>query len=534
MVGSLLLFITGLALFLFGMLKLSSGMEGAFSGRIRNFIKFSVKNRFFGLVTGIAATTVFQSSSATTLLTVSIVSAGLITFYHSLGIILGADIGTTLTAQLVVWNVTDLSPWIILTGVLIFCIGVERWKSAGEMVVYFGLIFFGLGLIGDAAAPLKESETFIRFFRGTENPLLGLAIGIIFTAVVHASAIPVSILIILGQQGLISIEGALPVVFGANIGTTATAIMGSLFMNKAGKRSALAHLLFKVSGVGVSLLLFPLFVVLLKALSSEVAQQIALSHVILSLLIVILFIGLLKPFAWVVEAIVPGKEETLPLWPEYLDQKCLTIPQEALDCVNKELSREIFLAGRMFSESLTLIPSWSETRKRDIMYVELVVDNLQTEITQFLWNTSCGDLSPGLSRKLFAFSVIVDDIERIGDRSTNIMEAGESKYKRKAVFTDQAYSEIDEIGGLVLRNIEDTSSLIVKRDEELIRVVMVRHEEIRDKVREATDEHLKRFYTKLCKAEAGPLFVDILMNLELISEHCRTIADRIFGLTIDG
>ena len=398
------------------------------------------------------------------------------------------------------------------------------------MIVYFGLIFFGLNLIGAATAPLKQNEYFLSLFREAKNPLFGLAVGIIFTAIVHASAIPISILIILGQQGLISLENALPIVLGANIGTTATAIVGSLFMSVSGKRSAVSHLLFKCFGVGASLLLFPFFVAFLKVLSHSIAQQIALSHVFVSLLIVVMFIFLLKPFTRMVEFILPGKDEALPLWPEYLDEKCLTTPGDALACVNRELSREIMLAGRMFRESVDLIDEWSDARKKDVMYIELVVDNLQAEITGFLWNISCGELSPALSKRLFAFSVIVDDIERIGDRSTNLVELSESRYKKSAVFSEQAYVEIKEIGHMVGRNIEDTALLLEAKDQSRIKDIFYRHEEIRLKVKEATERHLKRFYMKLCKAEAGPLFIDVLINLEIISEHCQTIAERLEGL----
>ena len=530
MLNGILLFITGLGLFLFGMMKLSAGMQHVFGARIRGYLKFSVKNPFYGLLTGVGATTVFQSSSATTLLTVGIVSAGLVSFYHSLGIILGADIGTTLTAQLVVWNVTSLSPWIIFLGVLLFFSGVERLKAAGEMTVYFGLIFFGLGLVGDATAPLKENEQFLRFLRETRNPFLGLAVGIVFTAIVHASAIPVSILIILGHQGLISIENAFPVVLGANIGTTATAIAGSLFMSVNAKRTAVAHLLFKCLGVAICLIFFPLCIALLKWLSAVTAQQVAYSHVLLSLLIVAVFIFFLKPFSRMVERLLPGKDETLSLFPENLDEKCLETPRLALACVNKELSREIMLAGRMFTTSLGLVTSWSETRRKDIMYIELVVDNLQDEITAFLWHISCGELSPELSKRLFAFSVIVDDIERIGDRSTNLVELSESKYRRNASFSEEAYGEIREIGGLVAKNIEDTASLLEEKDQARIREVFLRHEDIRIKIKEATEKHLKRFYVKACQAEAGPLFIDLLVNLETISEHCQIITERIEGL----
>ncbi|MDR2017334.1 MAG: Na/Pi cotransporter family protein [Syntrophobacterales bacterium] len=533
MLNGILLFITGLALFLFGMMKLSAGMQIVLSGRIRNYIKFSVRNPFMGLVTGVGATTVFQSSSATTLLTVGIVSAGLISFRHSLGIILGADIGTTLTVQLVVWNVTRLSPFIIFAGVAIFLSGVERLKPIGEVIIYFGFIFFGLNLVGDATEPLKQSQYFLSLFREPKHPFLGLAVGIIFTAIVHASAIPISILIILGQQGLISLENALPVVLGANIGTTATAIVGSMFMSVSGKRSALAHLLFKCFGVGVCLLVFPFFIGLLKALSHNIAQQIALGHIILSLLIVAMFIFLLTPFAHIVEFILPGKDEALPLWPEYLDEKCLAKTSDALDCVNKELLREIMLAGRMFSGSVGLIADWNETRKKDIMYIELVVDNLQAEITSFLWNISSGELSPVLSKRLFAFSVIVDEIERIGDRSTNIVELSESRHKTKAAFTDQAYAEAEEIGNMVCKNIEDATFLLQTKDQSRTKDIFYRHEEIRLKAREAAEKHLKRFYMKQCRAEAGLLFIDILINLEVISGHCQIIAERIKGLSLD-
>jgi phosphate:Na+ symporter len=160
--ASIPLFITGLTLFLFGMIKLSTKMQGLFSGRIRGYIRVSVKKPVYGLLLGIFSTILFQSSSATTLVTVGIVSAGLVSFYHSLGIILGADIGTTLTAQLVVWKVTTISPVIVFLGGILFFAGKERWKSIGEVILYFGLIFYGLSLIGDASSPLKENDTFLQ------------------------------------------------------------------------------------------------------------------------------------------------------------------------------------------------------------------------------------------------------------------------------------------------------------------------------------------------------------------------------------
>jgi phosphate:Na+ symporter len=525
--NAVLLFITGLTLFLFGMIKLSAFMQQLFSTRMREYIKISVRRPLYGLLMGIVTTILFQSSSATTLLTIGIVSAGLISFFHSLGIILGADIGTTLTTQLVVWNVTAFSPIILFIGGLLLFFGNERAKQVGEGLIYFGLIFFGLSLTGDATAPLKQSPAFIEFFHQARNPFLGLGIGIVFTAIVHASAIPVSILIIMGQQGLVTINNAVPVVLGANIGTTVTALMGALAGNVEGKKTALAHLVFKCFGVVICLLLLPAFINLLQRLSTDIAQEVALSHFVFNLVVAFVFIFLLRPFAALIEWIIPGKDETLPLWPEFLSSKCMVTAEEALSCVKQELEREITLTRRMLKESISLIGDFNETKKRDILYVELVVDNLQAEITKYLWNISCEELSPALSKRLFAFSTIVDEIERVGDRSTNIVELAESKRKRKAIFSETAERSLEKIEDLVMKNLEDAASLVAKADGKDIAAIYARHAEIDLLIKESTEQHLERFYQKACRAEAGPIFVDILVNLERVSDHCRIITEYI-------
>ncbi len=530
MINSILLFITGITLFLFGMIKLSSLMQQLFSVRMREYIKISVKKPVYGLCMGILTTILFQSSSATTLLTIGIVSAGLISFYDSLGIILGADIGTTLTAQLVVWNVTSVAPVIIFVGGMFLLFGKEKLKDTGEGLIYFGLIFFGLSLTGDATLPLKDNKAFIDFFHEAKNPLVGVGIGIVFTGIVHASAIPISILIIMGQQGLITIENAIPIVLGANIGTTVTAIIGSIAGNIDSKRSAVSHLLFKCFSVVICILLLPVFIIFIKKLSSSIAQQIAFGHFAFNLFIAAIFIFLLKPFSVFIEKIIPGTDGALPLWPEFLDTKCLGSAKDALFCVKQELIREAVLTRRMLKESVSLITKFSETKKKDIMYVEMVVDNLQTEITKYLWNISCGQLSQESSRRLFAFSTIVYEIERVGDRSTNIVELAESKRARKAIFSDAALEELNKIEKLVMENLDDTSSLLERRDEKIIKAILERNDEVDSSIKKATEQHLDRFYQKVCLAEAGPIFVDILLNLERVSYHCRVIAERIAGL----
>jgi phosphate:Na+ symporter len=231
-----LLFCAGLILFLIAMAQLSAGVQKLFTARLRSAIRYAVRKPVYGVLTGIGATILLQSSSATTLLTIGMVNAGLIGFYHSLGIILGADIGTALTVQLVVWRITDASPVILMIGGAVRLFGSERTKAAGEAVFSFGLMFFGLGLMAQTTLPLKDSALFAGFLGAAANPFMGVVLGALFTGLVHASAVPVSLLIILAQQGLITLDLALPVVFGANLGTTVTALMASAIGGPAGRQ----------------------------------------------------------------------------------------------------------------------------------------------------------------------------------------------------------------------------------------------------------------------------------------------------------
>lgn len=530
MIRSFLLIITGIVLFLFATTKLSTEIQTLFSSRIRKFIKFAVERPLYALVTGIGATILFQSSSATSLFTVGLVSAGLISFIQSLGIILGADIATTLTVQLLVWKVSSLSPLFMVAGAFIYFSARDSWKARGECLFYFGLIFFGFWLIGEGAGGLRDHHAIVRFLREFSHPLTGLLVGLLFTLIVHASAIPIATLTILAQQDLMTIEQALPVVIGANIGTTITAIMGSLVANVNGKRSAVAHLFFKCAAALVCLMALPLFIDVLEAFTASVPQQIALSHFLLNLLIVILFIGILRPVARLVERIVPGEDVALPLWPEYLDDRCLTNPLDALACAKAELQREIMLARRMFSETLLLFHHYDKAKRRDITYLEMIVDNLQAEITRYLWSISCGQLTQSLSRRLFAYAAIVYDIERMADHALNIVEISDTKWKRKVAFSRDGEAELAELETLVSQNLADAASLMEARDGNLISRVKIRSAEVRFKVRQSTSRHLDRFYHRVCTAEAGPLFVDTLINLERLSDHCENIASYIEDL----
>ena len=530
MLQGISLLATGIVLFLFGMTKLSAKMQRFFTARMRSYIKYAVRKPLYGLLTGIISTVVLQSSSATTVLIIGMVSAGLISFYHSLGMILGADIGTTLTVQLVVWKVTELSPLFIVVGGALWVAGKTKWASIGEAVFYFGLLFFGLHLTALATSPLRDNPAIISFFQETKNPLLGFGIGIIFTGIVHASAIPISILVILAQQGLVGLDNALPVVFGANIGTTVTALMVGAVSGINGRKSAIAHLLFKCSGAIIGLAALPLFLSFIRFLSNSVAQQIALGHFLFNLLIVAVFIFLLKPFALLMEKRLPGKGDVLPLWPEYLDEECLENAAKALDCVKKELGRGVVLTQRMYAQLLQMMDEYREGKRRDVLYVGWVGSHLRTEIVQYLRKVSTYQLSPALSAKLFTFTAIIDDIARIGNEIVSIVDLLRDKTEQRIDFSPAAKAEMEEITRLVAENMRHAGDLIERRDEEKTAIVFRIEEEIDAKVRSAREMHLVRYCNKLCPAAAGPIFVEMLFHLERISDHCQNIAEYIADL----
>ncbi len=523
MTQEFLLFFTSIALFLFAMVGLNTRMQRLLSVRVREYIKYSVRRPIYGLLTGIFGTIAFQSSSATTLLTVGMVSAGVISFNHSLGIILGADIGTTLTVQLVAWKITAISPVFILISGMAWVFGRGAVKSAGEILFYFGLIFFSLTLTEYATAPLKENTAFLNFFQEPQHPIVGVAIGVIFTGIVQASSIPISILVILAQKDLVTIQNALAIVLGANMGTTVTAFFAAAVSNINGRRTALAHFIFKLVGIIVCFAFLPVVIPVFQALSKDVSQQIVLGHILYNCLIAALFFFILEPVASVIKRILPGTETVLSLWPEYLDEGSLQSPDRALEQVRKELSRGLSLTKRMLSESLELILTYREGRKRDIHYVEMVVDNLQTEIAKYLNRISGSALSAKASRKLFAFSAVVDDIERIGDRALNLAGLARYKHESKADISSEAEAELDGISRMVFANLRDTWTVLEKGDKVFIENILDRDERIDVEVHDALQNHLIRFREGRCKAEAGPIFVDVLINLERISDHCKHI-----------
>jgi phosphate:Na+ symporter len=525
MFREVMLFGVGLTLFLYGMIRLKAEIQLLLTPRMRRLIQYAAATRASGFTTGIVSTVLFQSSSTTTALIVGLVSAGLITFYDSLAIILGADIGTTLTVQFVVWKVTDLSPILVITGGLVWIVDRPKWRALGNFLFYFGVMLFGLSIIGQSASLFKQSALSVGLFTNASKPWLGLAVGILFTGIVHSSAIPISMLAMLAQQDMISLNAALPIVFGANIGTTVTAITVAAFGSLNAKRTAFAHLIFKCCGALVCLLSLPLVIRLLQGVSTSVPQQVALGHFLFNLVVAFTFLFLLKIFARLIERLVPGKDDSLQVWPQFLTEECLRETSEALECTRKELGRQLHLAESMYDKAKVLMSEYRDQIRRDIEYVEMVVDNLRHEIAEYLWQLSNRDLSPVLTHRLFAYTAMVDDIERIADHAVVISRIAKKRHVLKAQFSPQGWSELTEISELVQQNLGSARMLVSGFDGNSVENIFRNEEQVDRKVKEARGRHLDRFHHRVCKADSGPLFLELLLNLERVSDHCENIAE---------
>jgi len=521
---------SGIILFLVGMLRLSACAQLLINVRIKQYVKYLVEKPASGLLAGIISTVFFQSSSAATVLTIGLVSAGLISFSQSLAIILGTDIGTTLTVQLVVWRFTEISPVIISLGGILWLVGKDKWKTAGELLFYFGLIFFGLELVSKAVEPVKQSPRLLELFINAQNPLLALVAGITVTAVVQASAIPISIVVLLAQQEIVSLHNAVPVVMGANIGTTITALLAGTIASKSAKRTAVAHLIFKAAGITFCFILLPQFISVIELISRNAAQQIALAHFLLNLVIVLLFIFALKPFASFMNKIMPGDDETLSVWPEYLDGRDVYNPKKALDNVFKEINRQINLVNKMYLMCLVMVHNYKEGKEKDLFYIEMVVNNIREEVVQYLWKISAQELSPAYSKKVFSYTAMTNDIERIGRHVLNISDLARQKDNHDIKFSLCGENELKEIIALVSSNFEDTVSIIRQPSDKKYMDVIAREEEVDIRVKEARDNHLERFHKRLCDPEAGPIFVEMLLHLERISDLCNNVAEYMSDL----
>ncbi|MFC1814317.1 Na/Pi cotransporter family protein [Thermodesulfobacteriota bacterium] len=421
----------GLALFLYGMQKMSEGMKKSAGQKMRSILAALTKNRVIALWVGAFATMVIQSSSATTVMLVSFVQAELMTFTQSLGVILGADIGTTITAQLIAFKLTDYALLMIAVGFAMQMFAKrEDIKHIGEAILGFGILFYGMKLMGDSMKPLRTYQGFIDVMKGLENPLLGLLVGTLITGLIQSSSAFTGIVIVLAQQKLITLNAGIPLVFGANIGTCITAGFACIGTVREAKRVALAHVLFKIAGVFLFIFWIPTFADIIRVIAakfnSDTARQIANAHTLFNVSLALVFLPFTSFFARLVLKILPDKTEERSIEPvtRHLDKSMISTPSLAIDSARSEISRMAKILGRMLDA--IIVPFTSKELRLDERYPQLSLletidvreeklDFLEERIVDYLFQITRQELSEEQVSEVYGMVSIVKDMESIGD-----------------------------------------------------------------------------------------------------------------------
>ncbi|NLC71100.1 MAG: Na/Pi cotransporter family protein [Desulfuromonadaceae bacterium] len=548
--------IGGLGLFIFGMKIMSEGLQKVAGDRIRKILAALTNNRLMGMLVGMTVTAMIQSSSATTVMVVGFVNAGLMSLVQSIGVILGANIGTTVTAQLIAFNITKYALPAIALGVgLKLFARQKKWTYFGEVILGFGILFFGLAVMKDALGPIKDSEAFRSLFLFIgDNHLLGVLLGALITLVLQSSSATIGITMALAANGLLSFEGSVALIMGENIGTTITANLAAIGTNLAAKRTALSHFLFNFLGVCYMLLLFPLFLHFVNSITPGdadfivqtqqqaaslgmhigdkpyIARHIANTHTLFNIINTIIFIPLVGFLAKISTLLIRGEDVVSEFHLKYLDTRVLNTPPIALGQARSETVRMAQLAISFLEETNLYLQHPDEQKIKDLQKKEEYIDLLQKEITNFLVLLSQQSITSDVSREIASLMHMVNDLERVGDHCENLWELRQRAKDQKIVFSEIAQVEISELCQLTRDFLAFVVQGLEKRDKS-IGLKSQQMESSIDRLEESLrNNHINRLNTGECNVLPGLIYIDMLHNFEKIGDHTYNLSEAVIGV----
>ena len=517
----------GLGLFLYGMKLMSDGLENIAGERLKGILEKITSNKIMGVLVGTIVTAVIQSSSATTVMVVSFVNAGLMSLVQATGVILGSNVGTTITAQIVSFNLEVVAPIFIGIGaILMLSSKKKKIKDIAVISVGFGILFMGMGLMSSSMKPIAELEIFkeIIIIMGRYS-ILGVLVGVIMTAIVQSSSATTSILVALAAAGTIDMKIAFPIVLGCNIGTCVTAIIASLTANKTAKKAALLHLLFKIFG---TIIFLPLSVYVVKVVAyltpNNLGRQVANAHTIFNIVITLVVLPISGYFVKFVNKVLPDEEEKEVCGAIYLDKKLLETPVVASTQVIKETIRMAKISRDNFQLAMKAFFYGDYENIKGVYENENIINTLEREITEYLIALSQHNLPKENAELVSEVYHTINDIERIGDHAENIVELATSKFNNNIEMSKQALKEIEEIFEATLDSLDIAIKCFSNYDISNDKVV----NEVEDRIdmleKQFRNNNIARLNSKQCYASSGVMFFDLLSNLERIGDHSNNIA----------
>ncbi|QQP14884.1 Na/Pi cotransporter family protein [Lysinibacillus agricola] len=529
-------FLGGLGLFLFAIKFMGDGLQKAAGDRLRDILDKFTTNPLMGVLVGIVVTVLIQSSSGTTVITVGLVSAGLMKLRQAIGVIMGANIGTTITAFIIGVNVGAYAYPIMAVGAIcLFFFKKSMIQNIGQVLFGFAGLFIGLELMSGGMKPLRDWQPFLDLtVQMSDVPILGVLVGTIFTLIVQSSSATVGILQGLYSEGLISLHGALPVLFGDNIGTTITAILAALGASIAAKRVAATHLLFNVVGTVIFMLILGLFTNYVEwiagVLNLEPKMQIAFAHGTFNVLNTIIQLPLIGVWAYVVTKLIPGEDSVIEYKPKFLDKNLIVkSPSVALGQAKMEVVRMGEFSIQGLEETLTILKTSDTKLMGTVEQLEDAINNLDRKSTEYLVELSKQSLSSHDSQVHHALFENIRDIERIGDHVENIIELLQYKDSNRVRLSDEAFKELEEMFVYTLETVKMAIEALDKRDITLANQVLEKENEIDNMERRLRKLHIKRLNEGTCSGSAGIVFADIVSNLERIGDHASNIAETVIS-----
>ena len=522
----------GLALFLYGMRMMGDGLEHLAGSKLKSILEKLTRNRFMAMLVGLLLTVLIQSSSATTVMAVGFVNAGLMDFSRAIGVIMGANIGTTITAQLIALKVTTIAPIFAFVGVVLYMFTKKsKPHNIGQVLAGLGILFMGMNIMSASMAPLKGVVWFQEAITSFSNPLVGVAVGTIFTMLIQSSSASIGVMQALAMQGLIGLDSSIYVLFGMNIGTTITAILASIGGNKNAHRTALVHLLFNVIGTIVFIVIAQMlpFVSWVESFSpGDVVKQIANAHTIFNIVTTLMLLPAASILEKIAMKLIPGTDKAQgPQLMHIQDMGSATgfgASTIAIGQVDEEVSRMHMLARDNLHAALEAL---FDPRTGDIDSVyskEEIIDFLNKEITRALVRINAMELTHEDARRMGAMYHVLSDIERIGDHAENVAEYAEFCREHSQVFSEHATQELHELADMVYQIVDDSFAHFVHPQTGGLQRISDMEECIDQKVEQMQLNHVDRLNAHRCTADIGMLYVEILTDLERVSDHALNIA----------
>lgn len=524
----------GLALFLYGMQMMSGGLEDAAGNKMKKILEKLTSNRFLGVLVGAGITAVIQSSSATTVMVVGFVNSGMMTLRQAVWIIMGANIGTTITGQLIALDVGVIAPLIAFIGVgMIVFLKSQKVHHIGKILAGLGILFIGMGMMSDAMVPLRESQVFINLMTKFSNPILGILAGALFTAIIQSSSASVGILQALAIAGVIDFKAAVFVLFGQNIGTCITAVLAAIGTNKSAKRTTVIHLLFNVIGTTVfttACLLLPVTDWVSAITPDNMSQQIANMHSIFNITTTVLLLPFGSLLANLAEKILPDNKEksasTLVSLTEEFRRGNISLGLTAVhtDLLKHEIDKMISLATQNINKAYKAVLESNVANIEVISKTEENIDNLNKEISQYISKILVHNNSGENVAEIEQYFLISGNIERIGDHAVNIAGYTNVIKEKNITFSLEAREEITQMQQIT--EVALRKALNVENDKSKWMENVLEYEQTIDKMTEAyREKHLERMRNGNCSEEACVLYSELLTDFERIGDHILNIAE---------